>query len=124
MVLAHHVALLNSKRLVRSVAPAAAACADAPAPPQVLASGSPRRKELLQTLVRGACSCAPACRSRVRGARVQHPTERRARGLPPPQGLRFEVHVSTFDETLDKSGFASAAGARAPRAEGSSGARS
>ena len=33
---------------------------------------------------------------------------------PPPravQGLRFEVHVSTFDETLDKSSFASAAGA-------------
>ena len=33
--------------------------------------------------------------------------------LPPRggQGLRFEVHVSTFDETLNKSSFASAAGA-------------
>jgi hypothetical protein len=31
------------------------------------------------------------------------------------QGLRFEVHVSTFDETLDKSSFASAAGAEPAR---------
>lgn len=104
MVLAHHLALLNSKRVVRKHHGRRARLRTQAAPPsplsralaaaQVLASASPRRSELLQMLVRARLRAAPVPRL-----------------TPRSQGLRFEVHVSTFDETLDKSSFASAAGA-------------
>ena len=70
----------------------------------MLASGSPRRSELLKTLAR----------ARLRGVPFAHFSARVRRAVAPcAQGLRFEVLVSTFEETLDKRAFASAAGALA-----------